>query len=77
MGFGEDSDDESQWHDTDDDGYGDNLEYFDGETWREAWRGDGCVATEGNSAMDRWGCPDSDGVAGQTLPLTVGSRWYG
>lgn len=54
-------DDESQWHDTDDDGYGDNLEYFDGETWREAWRGDGCVATEGNSAMDRWGCPDSDG----------------
>ena len=28
---------------------------------RPAWRGDGCVATEGNSAMDRWGCPDSDG----------------
>ena len=54
-------DDESQWYDTDDDGYGDNLEYFDGETWRPAWRGDGCVATEGNSAMDRWGCPDSDG----------------
>ena len=53
--------DESQWHDTDDDGYGDNLEYFDGDTWREAWRGDGCIATEGNSAMDRWGCPDSDG----------------
>jgi hypothetical protein len=54
-------DDESQWHDTDDDGYGDNSEYFDGETWREAWRGDGCVSTEGNSTMDRWGCPDYDG----------------
>ena len=23
--------DETQWYDTDDDGYGDNLEYFDGE----------------------------------------------
>ena len=22
---------------------------------------EGCIATEGNSAMDRWGCPDSDG----------------
>ena len=54
-------DDESQWYDTDKDGYGDNLEYFDGETWRPAWRGDGCVATEGNSTMDRWGCPDFDG----------------
>jgi hypothetical protein len=53
--------DPTQWHDTDDDGYGDNIEYFDGETWREAWRGDGCVATEGDSTMDRWGCPDSDG----------------
>ena len=52
--------DPTQWLDTDDDGYGDNLEYFDGETWREAWRGDGCLATEGDSTMDRWGCPDSD-----------------
>ena len=53
-------DDLSQWHDTDSDGYGDNSEYFDGETWREAWRPDGCVATAGESTMDRWGCPDFD-----------------
>ena len=63
-------DDESQWYDTDKDGYGDNLEYFDGETWRPAWRGDGCVATEGNSTMDRWGCPDFDGDGWSRPQLT-------
>ncbi len=54
-------DDESQWRDSDGDGYGVNLEYFDGNAWREAWRGDGCLSTVGNSTFDRWGCPDSDG----------------
>ncbi len=52
--------DESQWYDTDDDGYGDNIEYFDGQTLRDAYRGDGCRTTEGSSTFDRWGCPDSD-----------------
>ncbi len=52
--------DESQWYDTDDDGYGDNLEYFDGQTLKFAYRGDGCRTTEGTSTFDRWGCPDSD-----------------
>ena len=52
--------DASQWYDTDDDGYGDNLEYFDGQTLRIAYRGDGCRTTEGSSTFDRWGCPDSD-----------------
>ena len=54
-------DDASQWHDTDDDSYGDNLEYFDGQTWRTSYRPDGCRTTEGNSTFDRWGCPDGDG----------------
>ena len=54
-------DDKSQWRDSDGDGYGDNLEYFDGNADREAWRGDGCLSTVGNSTFDRWGCPDSDG----------------
>ena len=52
--------DQSQWFDTDHDGYGDNLEYFDGQTLRVAYRGDGCRTTLGTSAFDRWGCPDSD-----------------
>ena len=26
--------DASQWHDTDNDGFGDNMEYFDGQAWR-------------------------------------------
>jgi hypothetical protein len=55
------SNDKSQWRDSDGDSYGDNLEYFDGNAWREAWRGDGCLSTVGNSTFDRWGCPDSDG----------------
>ena len=72
----------SQWHDTDKDGFGDNLEYFDGDTWREAWRGDGCIATAGESTMDRWGCPDfdSDGWSDPTThwlasPGGVGDAW--
>jgi len=52
--------DQSQWFDTDHDGYGDNLEYFDGQTLRVAYRGDGCRTTLGTSTFDRWGCPDSD-----------------
>lgn len=52
--------DMSQWADTDDDGYGDNMQYFDGQTERDAYRGDGCRTTEGSSTFDRWGCPDSD-----------------
>ncbi len=51
----------SQWYDTDSDGYGDNLEYFDGQTWRESFRGDSCMTTVGFSTFDRWGCPDTDG----------------
>jgi len=54
-------DDRSQWFDSDDDEFGDNLEYFDGQSWREAFRGDSCHTTEGSSTMDRWGCPDYDG----------------
>mgnify|MGYP006259951129 FL=1 len=54
-------DDASQWHDTDDDGYGDNTEYYDGQTWRPSYRPDGCRTTEGASTFDRWGCPDGDG----------------
>jgi len=53
--------DASQWHDTDDDGFGDNTEYFDGQTWRPSYRPDGCRTTLGNSTFDRWGCPDADG----------------
>ena len=53
-------DDQSQWYDTDNDGFGDNMEYFDGLAWRLAFRGDGCKTTYGLSTFDRWGCPDSD-----------------
>ena len=54
-------DEVSQWYDTDSDGYGDNTEYFDGQTWRESFRGDSCKTTVGYSTFDRWGCPDADG----------------
>ncbi len=54
-------DEVSQWYDTDSDGYGDNIEYFDGQTWRGSFRGDSCKTTVGYSTFDRWGCPDSDG----------------
>ena len=53
--------DASQWHDTDDDGFGDNLEFFDGQAWRPSYRSDGCRTTMGDSTFDRWGCPDQDG----------------
>ena len=53
-------DDETQWHDTDNDGFGDNLEYFDGETFSPAHEGDSCPSTTGISRKDRFGCPDSD-----------------
>ncbi len=53
-------DERSQWHDTDSDGFGDQMEYFDGQTWRESFRGDGCRTTVGSSTFDRWGCPDTD-----------------
>ena len=44
----------------DNDGFGDNMEYYDGQAWRLAYRGDGCRSTYGLSTFDRWGCPDSD-----------------
>jgi len=76
------SNDKSQWRDSDGDSYGDNLEYFDGNAWREAWRGDGCLSTVGNSTFDRWGCPDSDsdGWSDPTLnwlasPAGSGDTW--
>ena len=53
-------DDPSQWYDTDDDGFGDNLEYFDGESFSPAFEGDSCPFTQGESRKDRFGCPDSD-----------------
>ena len=61
--------DESQWFDTDNDGYGDNIEYFDGQIFRLAYRGDGCRTTLGTSTLDRWGCPDSDEDGYQTQPI--------
>lgn len=55
------ADDPSQWHDTDGDGYGDNMEWFSEGGMVPAYRGDSCIATPGTSTDDRWGCPDSDG----------------
>ena len=43
--------DNTQWSDVDDDGYGDNPE---GNT------PDDCVTTYGTSVLDRYGCPDTD-----------------
>ena len=43
----------SQWNDTDGDGYGDNPP--------PAWKGDECPTTPGTSTEDRYGCPDGDG----------------
>jgi hypothetical protein len=42
----------SQWRDSDSDGYGDELQGFEG---------DSCVNETGNSTIDRFGCPDIDG----------------
>ena len=44
--------DGTQWNDTDNDGFGDNL----GGT-----NGDACPDVAGTSTMDRYGCPDTDG----------------
>ena len=44
--------DSSQWLDSDNDGYGDNLEGF---------QGDHCPFRRGYSLQDRFGCLDSDG----------------
>ena len=43
---------QSQWNDTDDDGYGDQYTGF---------QGDACPSQFGNSTVDRFGCEDSDG----------------
>ena len=53
-------DEPSQWHDSDSDTYGDNLEWFNGTGMETAYRGDSCKDTSGTSTDDRWGCPDSD-----------------
>lgn len=42
---------ETQWFDSDNDGYGDNIVGFEG---------DQCPNSSGNSTEDRFGCPDSD-----------------
>lgn len=42
----------TQWYDSDNDGYGDIIQGF---------QGDYCVNIAGNSTQDRLGCPDSDG----------------
>jgi hypothetical protein len=44
--------DPTQWNDTDGDGYGDQL---------SGNRGDGCPEEWGDSNVDQYGCPDSDG----------------
>jgi hypothetical protein len=54
-------DEPSQWHDSDSDNYGDNLEWFNGTGMGTAYRGDSCKDTAGTSTDDRWGCLDSDG----------------
>jgi hypothetical protein len=46
------SNDASQWLDSDNDGYGDNLEGF---------QGDHCTYSRGYSSADRFGCIDTDG----------------
>ena len=42
----------TQWSDTDEDGFGDNSEGF---------QGDACPGFYGTSSLDRVGCPDADG----------------
>ena len=53
----------SQWLDSDGDGYGDEFSGF---------QGDECKLVFGNSTVDRFGCPDSDGDGysnnGDTFP---------
>ena len=50
MGFDTFDNDSSQWNDTDNDGYGDQLNGF---------QGDACPKLAGNSTKDRFGCLDS------------------
>ena len=56
--------DSSQWSDQDGDGFGDQLNGF---------QGDACLSVDGNSTEDRFGCTDSDGDGwsdgGDDLPL--------
>ncbi len=75
-------DDPTQWHDQDDDGYGDNP---------VGNYADDCPTQPGSSILDRWGCPDNDGdglsnenddcpiTEGYTesgCPDTDGDGWY-
>ena len=62
--------DNSQWNDTDNDGFGDNS--------LPAHQGDECPNTPGTSWQDRFGCPDDDGDGysneGDAFP-TDASQW--
>ncbi len=55
----------TQWHDVDGDGYGDNQ----GD---DVWRPDSCITTSGTSTRDRWGCPDSDGDGASDPNIELG-----
>lgn len=57
--------DGSQWTDTDNDGYGDNVVYDDDSNSSTpsvpAFQPDACLTVFGTSSQDRFGCPDGDG----------------
>ena len=59
----------SQWSDRDDDGYGDELNGF---------QGDACPKNAGNSTLDRFGCRDTDNDGwsdiGDALPMNP-TQW--
>jgi len=61
--------DDTQWADTDGDGFGDELDGFEG---------DDCPTVHGNSTVDLFGCPDTDGDGwsdiNDLLPLDP-SQW--
>ncbi|MDG1550697.1 MAG: hypothetical protein P8Q95_03130, partial [Candidatus Poseidoniaceae archaeon] len=61
--------DSSQWKDTDRDGYGDELNGF---------QGDACPKSAGNSTLDRFGCRDTDNDGwsdiGDALPMNP-TQW--
>ncbi len=61
--------DNTQWNDTDSDGYGDEI---------TGWQPDSCPTVFGNSSEDLFGCLDSDGDmwsdSGDLFP-TDGSEW--
>ena len=85
------SEDDTQWKDTDGDGYGDNPLGNNPDEWildASQWfdtdadgfgdnefgtRGDSCPTVQGNSTLDIFGCPDSDGDGwsdeGDSFPL--------